>query len=138
MMSPKHPVRAPGPSRARGARRTTAFLTALLGAAGVAHFVKPEPFDSIVPPALPGSPRIYTLASGAAELATAALLAAPRTRALGGSAAIALFIAVFPANLQMAWDARHRHGALRTIVLTRLPLQAVLIAQAEHVRRSAR
>src|SRR5699024_4393252 len=99
-------VRAPGRRirRMRHARRTSAFLATLLGAAGVLHFARPAPFDSIVPPALPGPARTYTYASGAAELATAALLAVPRTRRLGGIAAAALFVAVFPANLQMAYD----------------------------------
>ena len=67
----------------------------------------PKPFDSIVPAELPGSARFYTYASGVAELATAALLLAPRTRRLGALAAVALFIAVFPANVNMVrlwWD----------------------------------
>jgi uncharacterized membrane protein len=117
------------------ARRTTVFLTTLLGGAGALHFAKPEPFDSIVPPALPGPARGYTLASGAAELAVAGLLAAPRTRRLGGAAATALFIAVFPANIKMAYDWRRARPRKRAIAYGRLPLQGVLIAQALHVAR---
>ncbi|HEX7352243.1 DoxX family protein [Brachybacterium sp.] len=118
-----------------GGRRTAAFLTVLLGGAGVMHLVRPEPFDSIVPPVLPGPARTYTLASGAAELAIAGLLAHPRTRRVGGHAATALFVAVFPANLQMAYDWRRARPRKRAIALSRLPLQAVLIAQARHVAR---
>lgn len=114
----------------RHARRTSAFLATLLGTAGVLHFARPAPFDSIVPPALPGPARTYTYASGAAELATAALLAVPRTRRLGGIAAAALFVAVFPANLQMAYDWRGARPSKRAIALARLPLQGVLIAAA--------
>ena len=53
-------------------------------------FVAPKPFDTIIPAELPGSPRFYTYASGVAELATGALLLAPRTRKLGALAAVAL------------------------------------------------
>ena len=119
------------------ARRTSAFLAALLAAAGTLHFVRPAPFDSIVPTVLPGPARRYTYASGVAELGTAALLAVPRTRRLGGVAAAALFVAVFPANLQMAYDWRGARPRKRAIALGRLPLQGVLIAQALHVARRA-
>ncbi|MGO1926072.1 MAG: DoxX family protein [Brachybacterium tyrofermentans] len=117
------------------ARKTAAFLGTMLGVAGVLHFARPAPFDSIVPPALPGPARNYTCASGAAELSIAALLAVPRTRRLGGIAAAVLFVAVFPANLQMAYDWRGVRSAKRAIALGRLPLQGVLIAQALHVAR---
>ena len=116
-------------------RRTAAFLTALLGGAGALHLVRPEPFDSIVPPLLPGPARAYTYASGVAELGVAGLLAIPRTRRLGGLAAAALFIAVFPATLQMACDWRHSRPRKKAIAFGRLPLQGLLIAQALHVAR---
>ena len=60
---------------------------------GVLHFAAPKPFDTIVPAELPGSARFYTYASGVAEVATGALLLAPRTRQLGALAAVALFVA---------------------------------------------
>jgi len=118
-------------------RRTAAFLRALLGGAGVMHMLRPEPFDTIVPPALPGPARSYTYASGIAELAVAGLLVVPRTRRLGGVAAAALFVAVFPANVQMAYDWRHARPRRRAIAYGRLPLQGVLIGQALHVARNA-
>lgn len=116
-------------------RRNAALLGLLLGAAGIAHGARPAFFDRIVPRALPGGARGYTYASGVAEVTTAALLALPRTRALGGWAAAALFVAVFPANVQMAWDWRGRPAAAQAVSLGRLPLQGVLIAQALHVAR---
>lgn len=115
--------------------RTRRFLTVLLAGAGVMHFAKPAPFDSIVPPALPGDARAYTYASGLAELTIAGMLAAPATRRLGGAASVALFVAVFPANVQMAWDSRHGSAVLRAISYGRLPLQGVLIAQGLRVAR---
>lgn len=117
------------------ARRTTAFLVALLGGAGTLHMIRPEPFDSIVPPTLPVPARAVTCASGAAELVVAGMLAAPRTRRTGGAWATALFIAVFPANIQMAHDWRSARPRQRAIAYGRLPLQGVLIAQALHVAR---
>ncbi|SLM99476.1 putative membrane protein [Corynebacterium xerosis] len=105
----------------------------LLGGAGILHLARPETFDGIVPRALPGRARVYTYASGAAELGVAGLLAVPSTRRLGGIAAAALFVAVFPANLQMAYDWRGARPRKRAIALGRLPLQGVLIAQARHV-----
>lgn len=118
------------------ARRATGFLAVLLGGAGSLHLARPAPFDSIVPPALPGSARGYTYASGVAELGVAGLLAIPRTRRLGGLAATALFVAVFPANIQMASDWRHAARCRRSIAVGRLPLQGVLIAQSLHVARA--
>ncbi|APX34124.1 hypothetical protein BH708_17025 [Brachybacterium sp. P6-10-X1] len=120
-----------------GARGTAAFLSVLLGGAGALHLVRPAPFDSIVPPALPGPARGYTCASGVAELVVAGLLAIPRIRRRGGLAAAALFLAVFPANLQMAYDRRRASPGKRAIALGRLPLQGVLIAQALHVARTS-
>lgn len=117
------------------ARKTTGFLAALLGGAGTMHFVRPEPFDTIVPRALPGRARNFTYASGVAELGVAGLLAVPRTRRLGGIAAAVLFVAVFPANVQMAIDWRRARPGKRAIAVGRLPLQGLLIAQALHVAR---
>jgi uncharacterized membrane protein len=108
-------------------RREALALAALLVTSGVAHFAGPKPFDSIVPRALPGSPRAWTYVSGAAELAIAAALAVPRTRRLGGLAAAGLFAAVFPANVQMAVDWRNRPARQRVVAYARLPLQLPLI-----------
>ena len=106
------------------------LLTALFAGMGVLHWARPAPFDGIVPRVLPGRARVYTLASGAAELVVAGLLARPSSRRAGGAAAVALLIAVFPANVQMALDARHASPVRRGITLGRLPLQGVLVALA--------
>lgn len=115
-------------------------LAALLFGAGTLHFVRPRPFDAIVPRALPGSARTYTYASGVAELATAAALAAPRTRRLGGTLATALFVAVFPANVQMTidWFRSNRTSTpAKVLAAARLPLQIPLVADALRARRNA-
>jgi uncharacterized membrane protein len=121
------------------ARRGEALaLAGLLGIAGVTHFLKPGQYDALVPRALPGTPRFWTYASGVAELATAAAVAAPKTRRTGGLAAAALFAAVFPANVKMAWDWRRRPPRQRAIAYGRLPLQAPLIWWAARVARTGR
>jgi uncharacterized membrane protein len=107
--------------------RSARLLAGLLAVAGTTHFVKPEFYDPIVPRALPGRPRTWTYASGVAELAVAAAVAAPRTRRHGALAAAGLFAAVFPANVQMAWDWRRRPLPYRAAAIGRLPLQAPLV-----------
>ena len=65
----------------------------------------------------------------------AAAVAAPRTRRLGATAAAALFVGVFPANVQMACDWSDRPPAARAVAWGRLPLQVPLVAWALAVRR---
>ncbi|MBB5912246.1 putative membrane protein [Nocardia transvalensis] len=120
-------------------RRAQLMAAALFGM-GTLHFVVPGPFDSIVPPALPGKARSYTYWSGVAELTVATTLALPRTRRLGGLLAALLFIAVYPANVQMAVDSVRNPKAptaLKAISILRLPLQFPMIRQALKVRREA-
>ena len=111
-------------------------LAALLTTTGALHLAVPAPFDAVVPRRLPGTPRFWTLASGVAELGVAAAVAAPRTRRLGATAAAGLFVAVFPANVQMARDWSDRHPAARAVAWGRLPLQVPLVAWALAVRRA--
>lgn len=111
-------------------------LATFVGLAGVMHFVKPSFFDAIVPEALPGSPRSWTYGSGVAELAVAAALARPSTRRLGGLVAAVLFVAVFPANVQAAVDART--SAEKAITWIRLPLQVPLVRWALKVRSATK
>ncbi len=113
-------------------------LAVLLGVAGVAHLVKPDFFDEIVPHALPGSPRSWTYLSGAAELACAAGIARPATRRAGSVAAALVFVAVFPANVQMAIDWRTRPALEQALAYGRLPLQVPLVLWALRVRSDAR
>jgi uncharacterized membrane protein len=114
-------------------RKDAAGLSALLATTGTLHFLVPEPFDSIVPRSLPGTPRAWTYVSGAAELAVAVALAHPRTRRAGAVAAAGLFAAVFPANIKMAVDARRGSPARRAAAYGRLPLQIPLVLWARRV-----
>lgn len=111
------------------------LLAALLLVSGVIHVVAPRPFDDIVPTLLPGPPRAWTYLSAAAEFGTGLLLLRPATRRLGGLAASVLFVAVFPANIQMAVDWSDRSALARTVAYARLPLQVPLVALAWQVWR---
>ena len=107
---------------------------------GALHFAAPKPFDTIVPAELPGSQRFYTLASGAAEVGVGALLVAPKTRRVGALAAIALFIGVFPANVNMVrlWFREPAKPLpMRLAAIARLPLQIPMIIQALKVYRES-
>ena len=76
-------------------------------------------------------------ASGVAEVGVAAALAAPRTRKAGAAAAVALFLAVWPGNINMCrlwWD---KPWPMRAIAIARLPLQIPMITQALAIRRHA-
>ena len=98
---------------------------------GLTHFIVPKPFDSIVPPFLPGDPRLWTYLSGLAELVIAALLfisldkkfAGKPVRLWGVYAAFALFVAVFPANIYMAIEWSSRDFPAPLFAYLRLPLQ---------------
>jgi uncharacterized membrane protein len=109
------------------------LLAALLAGAGTTHFLAPEPYDAIVPSVLP-APRAWTYGSGVVELVVAAAVAVPRTRRLGATAAAALLVVVFPANVQMALDPG---DVPRWLAVARLPLQVPLVLWALQVRRDA-
>ena len=110
------------------------LLAAVLTTTGVLHFVKPEPYDGLIPTWLPGSARSWVSASGVAELVCAAGLYVPRTRRPAATATAALFVAVFPGNIEMAV---HPGDVPRWLALARLPLQVPLLLWALQVRRAS-
>ncbi len=116
--------------------RPAAALAVLLAGAGALHLVRPGTFDPMVPRALPGGARAWTLASGVAELGCAALVAHPRTRRRGGQVAAGLFVGVFPANVSTAVRSRGRSTRYRVVVWVRLPLQVPLVVWAVRVART--
>lgn len=99
--------------------------------AGVAHFRNPEPFAEIVPDWLPAH-RALVLVSGFFEIIGGVGLIVPQTRRAAAWGLIALYLAVFPANVNMALHDIPINGQHIAPVLLwlRLPLQAVLIAWA--------
>ena len=109
-------------------------MAILLIVTGVGHFIFPKPLDSIVPTFLPGNPRAWTYLSGVAEVMIALALLAPLSmkvgttpiRLIGAYAALLLFVAVYPANIKMAIDWRHRSMPSPLLAYARLPLQVGL------------
>ena len=126
------------PLVARDANQTAAYrIASMLIGTGTLHFLAPKPFDTIVPAELPGDARAYTYASGVAEISIGALLLPRRTRRLAATAAVALFVAVFPANVNMVrlwWD---KPWPMRIAAVARLPLQIPMITAALKVRRNS-
>ena len=101
------------------------MLAAGMVLAGVMHFVRPERYESIVPPYLPW-PAALVGVSGVCEIALGVLLAVPRTRRFAAWGLIALLAAVFPANVYL-YQHQELLPAPPLLHLLRLPLQAVLI-----------
>ncbi|MGV0791580.1 DoxX family protein [Mycolicibacterium sp. XJ1819] len=115
-------------------------MAAMLLGIGSLHFLAPKPFDEIVPAELPGSARLYTYASGVAELAVGALLLVRRTRRIGALAAAALFVSVFPANVNMVrlWFRDPAKSLpMRIVAIARLPLQIPMIVEALKIHRNS-
>ncbi len=112
------------------------LLAGAMVAIGVAHFVDPAPFEAIVPSFLP-APRALVLISGFFEILGGLGLLIARTRRLASFGLIALYIAVFPANLNMAIH-QIQIGAAPlppAFLWGRLPFQLLFIAWAYWVGR---
>ena len=121
----------------RRAHKSAVITGVALTGMGALHLVKPGPFERLIPEQLPGTARQWAIGSGYAELATAGLLLVPATRRAGGVVAAALFLGVWPGNVKMAWDWRHRPLEKQLISLGRLPLQIPLIASAVKIAKYA-
>ncbi|MYR08715.1 hypothetical protein GTV32_21440 [Gordonia sp. SID5947] len=111
-------------------------LAGMLLTIGTLHFVAPKPFDEIIPKEIPADPRTLTYASGVAEVAIGAGLLAPRTRRASAALAAALFVAVYPANINMVRLWKDKPAAMKAVAIGRLPLQFPMIWAAAKVFRS--
>jgi len=106
------------------------LLGGFVAYAGVRHFTNPAPFVQIVPSYCP-FPDALVAISGAAEIAGGVGLLVPAVRRPAAWGLIALFLAVFPANVNMALHpTRLGMGFAPWMLWVRLPLQLVLIALA--------
>ncbi len=114
------------------------LLTASMVWIGVMHFVDPDTFVGIMPPWLPWHLELVWL-SGVFEILGGLGLISARTRNMAGWGLIALFLAVFPANLHMAFnDVPFQGEPVPTVLLWgRLPFQLVFIVWAWWVSRPA-
>lgn len=106
-------------------------MAIMLFITGTSHFVVPGQFNELVPSFLPGEPDLWTFLSGLAEIVIALMLVARLEKKIAGKSvrlwgayfAFALFVAVFPANINMAieWSSRDMPEPL--FAYARLPLQ---------------
>ncbi|MBL8611275.1 MAG: DoxX family membrane protein [Myxococcales bacterium] len=106
-------------------------LALFVVAVGVLHFARPEGFVRIVPAALP-FPLALVYLSGFFEIALGLGLLWPRSRRVAAWGLVALFVAVFPANVNMAVNHIQPEGATlpEWAFWARLPLQIALVAWA--------
>jgi uncharacterized membrane protein len=98
---------------------------------GITHFIRPEQYARIVPAVLP-YPVALVYISGVFEILGGIGLLIPQVSVAAAWGLIALFIAVFPANINQAIysipiDGIPHHPLLYWV---RLPFQAVLISWA--------
>lgn len=106
-------------------------LSAFFIGAGVMHFLHPKTYERIVPSMLPAPGAIVAI-SGIAEIAGGVGVLVPATRRAAAWGLVVLLVAVFPANLYVAWDHVPLPGIMgqRWAQWLRLPLQLPLIAWA--------
>ena len=98
---------------------------------GITHFIVPEQYARIVPPQLP-YPFELVYISGFFEILGGIGLVIPFVSVAAAWGLIALYIAVFPANINMAVNSIPIDGIphIPWLYWARLPFQAVLIAWA--------
>jgi uncharacterized membrane protein len=133
------PTQAVMPTHKRSRKETLRII--LAGAiilVGILHFAIPAPFVKIVPSSLP-HPLLLVYISGFFEIAGGIGLLVPRVSQAAAWGLILLFIAVFPANINMAVNQINLPGIPDSSALRwgRLPLQAVLIVWAWWYTQSA-
>lgn len=108
-----------------------AILAFAMISVGLTHFWRPDQYARIVPPQLPHPVELVYI-SGVFEILGGIGLLIPYVSVAAAWGLIALYIAVFPANINMAVNDIVLEGIPhnRFFYWARLPLQAVLIAWA--------
>jgi len=118
----------PASQKKRGlVKSVLTYLCALFfGLAGTLHFVEPGPFLEIVPSFIP-FPEAAVYVSGFFEIAGGLGLILPRFRRWASYGLVALLLAVFPANINMAVNSID-FGLPHSWLWWRLPFQVLFIA----------
>lgn len=101
-------------------------MTLLFVVAGINHFINPEFYLKIMPSYIPYHLFMVYL-SGVFEIAFAILLIPQKTRRVGACLIILLLLAIFPANIKMAFDFYKDNNPYLWIAIVRLPFQLLLI-----------
>lgn len=119
------------PLRARARQPLLYLLAFFMVSVGIVHFVRPEPFVGIVPKALP-RPLLLVYVSGVFEIAGGIGLLIPALRKAAAWGLVLLYLAVFPANVNMAVNDLPFGDTPPNAAVAwgRLPFQALFIAWA--------
>ena len=110
------------------------ILAAAMVAIGVDHFVQPDFFVRIVPRVLPAHLLLVQI-SGFFEVLGGLGILIAKTRRLAGIGLVVLYVAVFPANVNMCIHPELGGNIPLWALWARLPFQAVFIALALWVSR---
>lgn len=104
-----------------------ALVAAFFIVAGLNHFRDPTPYLAMMPPWVPW-PAILDKIAGAAEVAGGTGLLVSHFRRAAAWGLLALLVAVFPANLQVALHGWPGVEIAPWILWARLPVQLVFMA----------
>ena len=103
---------------------------------GVDHFVNPDFYLSIMPPAFPlHSEAVYI--SGFFEVLGGVCVLIPRLRKIAGWGLVALLVSVYPANIYMAITPEAFPDLSVELLYARLPFQFIFIYWAYSVTQPA-
>jgi len=111
------------------AQRVGVVIAAIFYAiAGSMHFIRPEPYITIMPPYLPWHRQLVAI-SGFFEILGGLGLLFPPSRRMAAWGLVTLLVAVFPANLYMATNPIETGSASIPSLFrwSRIPLQILLI-----------
>jgi uncharacterized membrane protein len=113
-------------------------LAVFFVAAGTNHFRTPGIYLGMMPPWLPWPAALNAIA-GVAEILGGIGLLVPSMRRLAGVGLIVLLVAIFPANVHVAFAGKMPGTDFSPLTLwLRLPFQAVFIAWAWWVARAGK
>jgi uncharacterized membrane protein len=111
-------------------------LAAFFINAGVLHFVNPDFYLSIMPPAFPlHTEAVYI--SGFFEVLGGVCVLIPRLRKIAGWGLVALLVAVYPANIYMAITPEAFPDLSIALLYVRLPFQFIFLYWAYSVTQPA-
>lgn len=111
------------------------LLSGLMVGVGILHFASPAFFVELMPRAIPVGLHVPLVwLSGVFEILGGLGLFPERTRRLSAFGLMALYVAVFPANVRMALDPAHFHVPAWA-AYARLPFQLLFLAWAYRYTR---
>lgn len=111
------------------------LLSGLMMGVGILHFASPAFFVELMPRAIPEGLHVPLVwLSGVFEILGGLGLFPERTRRLSAFGLMALYVAVFPANVRMALDPAHFHVPAWA-AYARLPFQLLFLAWAYRYTR---